>query len=676
MLARTVVDSLVLLVIMPASWYIFQHKWLSPDDWHPITLFVVLGVIRACSPYAASFQGSRAGRVLTRTFFNSIKHRWRPIQHVDQLNLLSDDCCEQDEISQTADLARLAKLVATALGKSQQIGVDGLQGQRDALDKEGFSQTGAGSGGYAVYECHRRVWSRDAPEDVQSMSILLHVTPYGPSILDVMPRYIVLEFEDSVDRRNRWSEFLSKKITEGPPVVEGYCYNGAFFSPHHFAALKAMYDKQLLTYDTACKSMCKPRTGRSPNPPSDLLSLKAFLVEGKPPRKRRRNNRERHRLQNSVAKVTRELKSMMAVNKGLDACHAPQGVILYFEGLDCAGKSSTGGLVEQALRDAGYHVEMRQYNRPPTAEQKLRPWMDRFEVPETSSVALAVKSGNDEDETATMKLLQKCVDHKHAALTWDRGPAGDFVYNPEYRAMDQHERREKYREFMDFDRWCFEHRILFLKLLFVTNRDSIAATLGKRLAQKKMAKDLHTWLKSSRGGESDYGGIGFEGLSEIELHIDPTDFVAFNNYQTNLRIFTNFALNTDLQENPWIVVNTTDRYSARQQLIRAFKVKLERFKETKACCASRKAGKSDQQDTPSISEQEMLEKGFRKPLPIKLSIALIGLLFLVFFYSEHTTFGHPFKDTYIPGAAYFDEEGHLMTELIDNTTAVMKQKFG
>jgi len=366
---------------------------------------------------------------------------------------------------------------------------------------------------------------------------------------------------------------------------------------------------------------------------------------------------------------------MMALSKGPDACCAPRGVILYFEGLDCAGKSSTGGLVEQALRGAGYHVEMRQYNRPPTAEQKLRPWMDRFEVPETSSVALVVESGNSQEQEATMKMLQKCVEHRHSALTWDRGPAGDFVYNPEYRAMGPDERREKYREFMEFDRWCFENRILFLKLLFVTNRDSIASTLGKRLAQKKMARDLHTWLNASRGGESDYGAIGFEGLSEIELHIDPTDFIAFNNYQTNLRIFTNFALNTDLQENPWVVVNTTNRYAARQQLIHAFRVKLERFKDHQTCCARRQVG-APQADTPGISEHEMLEKGFRKPLPIKLLISLIGLLFLVFFYGEHTTFGHPFKDTYIPGAAYFDSEGHLMTELIDNTTAVMKQHFG
>lgn len=40
--------------------------------------------------------------------------------------------------------------------------------------------------------------------------ILLHITPYGPSICDVMPYYAVLEYETSFDRRNKWSEFVSK----------------------------------------------------------------------------------------------------------------------------------------------------------------------------------------------------------------------------------------------------------------------------------------------------------------------------------------------------------------------------------------------------------------------------------------------------------------------------------
>jgi hypothetical protein len=36
-----------------------------------------------------------------------------------------------------------------------------------------------------------------------------------------------------------------------------------------------------------------------------------------------------------------------------------------------------------------------------------------------------------------------------------------------------------------------------------------------------------------------------EGLAEIELHIDPTDFIAFNKYEENLAKFAEVARNTD-----------------------------------------------------------------------------------------------------------------------------------
>ena len=157
MLARLLVDSAVAYLVMPLAYQIFRWEVVadrqdtSQDLWHPLTLFVVLGCLRAVAPYAASFQGSRAGRVLTRSFFKSALHRWHPIQPVHRLNLTSDDACERDEISQTADLAKMGKLIAKTLGKAQSIGKDGMAGQRQVLEVEGFRQIGAGSGGYAVY---------------------------------------------------------------------------------------------------------------------------------------------------------------------------------------------------------------------------------------------------------------------------------------------------------------------------------------------------------------------------------------------------------------------------------------------------------------------------------------------------------------------------------------------
>lgn len=640
---------------MPISGFLFRN-WLPEEYWNPVALFVTIGVLRACAPYAASFQGSRAGRVLTREFFKSFKHRWYPVMRVQRLNLESNDCCELDEISENADLAKMAKKMAKALGASQTIGVDSMEGQAAALAEEGFVQIGAGSGGYAVYVCHRRVWTPDTGEEGAETPMLLHITPYGPSILNVMPRYVVLEFETSIDRREKWSEFISKQFFEGPPVLEGYCYQGAFFSPHHFAQMKTRYDKQLLAYDMACRKMCSPRTGRKPNPPVDLKSLKVFLVDGKKPRKRKRNEREYRHLQMKVHALARKLKSMRTKDT------APRGIILYFEGLDCSGKSSTGGLLQQALEECGYQVQMRQHNRPPTSEEKQRPWMDRFETPETGMI-MAVPQGSPLEDQED--VMAKCQAYQNG-MVWDRGPAGDFVYGELAKAPEE-VRKERFLEFKEFDRKLYERNILFCKLLFVTNRDSIASTLGKRLAQRQMARDLHTWLQASRGGESAFGDIGFEGLDEINLHIDPTDFIAFNRYQKNLRIFANFAINTDSDENPWLVVNTGDRYAARKRLLRAFLAQVERYqarkRSTTTCCVPRQQQSGDALDTPALSVGEV-EKGFVKPFPIPGLLALAGLMFLIFWYAEHTTFGRNI-DTFVNWMRADNSESDLALRLLE-----------
>jgi len=78
-------------------------------------------------------------------------------------------------------------------------------------------------------------------------------------------------------------------------------------------------------------------------------------------------------LQKVVRSVANEIVRLMKKERKKQyggQSFAPKGVILYFEGLDCSGKSSTGGLVQTALEQAGYDVIMRQYNRPPTAAQR------------------------------------------------------------------------------------------------------------------------------------------------------------------------------------------------------------------------------------------------------------------------------------------------------------------
>lgn len=643
MFARSATDFIAYYLLLPFQRYLFRQDILFyPTEYHPIALCVFIGIIRAVSPYAASFQGSRLGRVLTRHFFASEKNRWMPVQRISELNLTSDDCQEKDEVDQNSDLVIIARTVAKALGTVQEGNryIDGEETkvvrQHEALMDEGFHQVGAGSGGYAVYQYHVK-FHKQAP--VQSALFLLHVTPYGPSITDVMPYYIVLEHETSFDHRGKWSQQTS---WNGPSVLEGYCYQGAFFSPHHFAELKEMYDKQLFVYEAACKKLPTIAKTHRTGVPRDLPTLKKFLETGKRNRKRNKNNREYNELRKVVTSVANEIKHLIKKEKRNQnpqgRNYAPKGVILYFEGLDCSGKSSTGGLVQAALEQAGYQVCIRQYNRPPTTEQRARPWMDRFELPGKESI-LDLTSNSTDDKTDDCDL--------RIGLVWDRGPAGDFVYG-NLNEKSSHERQQRFQEFIDFDKQCREKDILFLKLLFVTNRDSIAKTLGKRLAQKKMAKDLKVWLQACRSREESED-VPLEGLEAIEAHIDPTDFIAFNNYERNLRIFCNFALNTDSEQNPWVVVNTGDRYAARKALMQAFRVHLDEFqaraKDRSLCCPNKPLPPSE---TPGIEMDQMMKGKFKKSWrhSVYAWVTLMTLLLLAFIYAENTDwtdtwFHHP-----------------------------------
>lgn len=215
------------------------------------------------------------------------------------------------------------------------------------------------------------------------------------------------------------------------------------------------------------------------------------------------------------------------------------------------------------------------------------------------------------------------------------------------RTASQEEKMERYREFMAFDAECRKNNILFCKLMFVTNRDSIASTLGKRLAQRKMAQDLRTWLQASRGTE--LGETSMEGIDEIELHIDPTDFIAFNMYLKNLHMFSNFALNTDSSDNRWVVVNTSDRFNARKQLLNVFQAQLDSFDVGKqSLCGLFHRQRGAERDTPGIEMDRMLASDLGRRFRTRTPLFLMCLLVIVWYYVEHTQFdsfaGFPFKE--------------------------------
>ncbi len=237
----------------------------------------------------------------------------------------------------------------------------------------------------------------------------------------------------------------------------------------------------------------------------------------------------------------------------------------------------------QALEAAGYDISTQQYNRPPTTEELKKPWMWRFQKP---------------------SIMVNGKKIKKSALVWDRGPAGDFVYG-NLNDLPSVLKQQRYVDFHRFEEDCMAKGILFCKLLFVTSKDAIAKTLGKRLAHKKIVGDLHTWLDANCTDHSDGER---EGLQEIENHIDPSDFVAVNNYDRNKKIFYEFVLHTDrigrLHSNsthimcdshhsicddstnpscdyfPWLIINTSERHQARIQVMKSFEKQLDQYEKS------------------------------------------------------------------------------------------------
>lgn len=554
-IARTAAHESTRLIAFPIS-----ARFIEPYlDQHSRPVIVTMGFIRAVLPFMFSFIGSAIGRQLT---FNTCKlclrenfrnprcpslssllsqtmtldkyanFRWKPVQNV--MNFNQDAGVYQDTILD-GELQALAHEVAVAIGQ----GKDPVE-TRSKMAALGFQMVGSGHGGYAVYR--RR-------ELDMAKAFFVHITPYGPSILDEIPRYIVLERKKIFHTGKVGWEEADANILDAaiPPLasIYGFTYSGAFFKSQEWAALTDRFESTLMEYKKACSRL----GNQIYTPPTDLQTLKNFIRSGHEPKKKRKDKKRWKEINQEVQVLSK------LVAKCQQAGKAPKRVILYLEGLDCSAKSSTGGLICQALQDCGYAVRLAQHNRPPTPEQRAKSWMDRgrFEYPED---------------------VYECDEEvpEYTALIWDRGPAGDFVYG-KFAELDMEAKMEKYAEFREYDEICKEEGVLFCKLLFVADKDSIASTLGKRLAHKKIVKDLHTWLDANSVEQAR------EGLEEIEMHIDPTDFIAFNNYKTNLSIFTSFARNTNKvgYQNPWTVVNTCKRHPTRLMLLKTFEKQLKNF---------------------------------------------------------------------------------------------------
>ena len=172
-LARVLVDNSTKKVAFPLS-AMFLEGYLDQNS-RPV--IVTIGFLRAILPFCFSFIGSYIGRQLTYSTYNVANQRWKPVQSIT--NFLPSAGVYQDTILDE-ELLLIGRKVAEAIGQ-------GLEPEetRERLKGLGFDMFGSGQGGYSVY---RKLLNNEQP-----VVIFLHVTPYGPSILNEMPYYVVLE---------------------------------------------------------------------------------------------------------------------------------------------------------------------------------------------------------------------------------------------------------------------------------------------------------------------------------------------------------------------------------------------------------------------------------------------------------------------------------------------------
>jgi hypothetical protein len=378
--ARHVVDWTCNLCIFPLAMIVTGDKY-NGFMWK--TIVIEMGLVRSVLPFMSSFIGSRIGRQTTFTAINRMNFRWKTVQEVQDFVVYAGAYRRTDDDKVCLKYAR--DVAATIGHGSNPLSV------RRRLNDIGFEIIGTGYGGHSLYRANQF--------EEHGSILLLHITPHGPSICNEMPRYIVLERKRVEDITSYHSKgFCTSARMTVDAVVTGFSYSGAFFTFQEWAALQFRHDREKLNYDTGCQLMGYKSDSIFAvshfTPPTDLVSLKGFIRTGRAPKKRKKDNWGMTRVTKQIDHLSQKLIAME--RRGV----APRGVIVYFEGLDCAGKSSTGGLIMKALKKAGYAISQVQYNKPPTEEEQSQPWMLRFKQPATSIEGKPHKS----------------------ALIWDRGP--------------------------------------------------------------------------------------------------------------------------------------------------------------------------------------------------------------------------------------------------------------
>ncbi|MCC7383513.1 MAG: hypothetical protein IT384_16865 [Deltaproteobacteria bacterium] len=305
----------------------------------------------------------------------------------------------------------------------------------------------------------------------------------------------------------------------------GVVFQGTTLPKKLFHEMKERFAETLDDFEDALAARSHPL-------PTDFDSLKAFIEDGKSEKAQEKEAAEDAEIAAQLAGLTLKLESL--ANSGL----APRGVIVYVDGPDGAGKSSTGAILMRALEDAGYSTGSVSFKAPTEAERKQH-WLQRFRdhgVP-----------GGDQ-----------------GAMFWDRGPGGDTVYAP--RTPEQVASMAK--ELKALERELAADGILLFKLHLWAEPEKQAATFGKRFARQTAASRIGDELAKKHRLTPSVASS----LEAIRDKIDGDDLRALVQFPEVQRKFLRFSKLTGAK-----VIDATKRHEARLEVIDTFGAQLDAF---------------------------------------------------------------------------------------------------
>lgn len=318
--------------------------------------------------------------------------------------------------------------------------------------------------------------------------------------------------------------------------LAGVLVGGSLMSKAAWQELEGHYRAELTRFATAYRQQADKSL------PTSFAGLKALETLGRPVKEQAQREAQQKEIGVRVGNLSRRLQTLRQQGK------APEQILVMFTGPDAAGKSSTGAVIMEALKDAGFSVNSTAF-RAPTVEESQHPRMWRYE---------------------------KALPQKGQAMFWDRGPD-----DPVYAAKNAGEFDRMAQENIVFEKNTVAAPGTFVfKVELFANRDKQAAVLGKRLARRFIAQEI----LDSRGTERTLTADAEGDLRAVASKVDLADFRAFGRYDAVQKRFLRLvSLTNDVI--PWNVVDATQRHPARLDLLTRFTQELDAYAASREASA-------------------------------------------------------------------------------------------